>query len=279
MSVHSALSKSTPSNKGESESASKTCSPESIYNLIPKEEVKIEKPPRYISKFRQQVKQEARLNKGTNKTMGPAKVEVPSPKRFLLKSSDEPKRPEKKPFTYAACGKQRKPPVPPRGDNPLRSIQRRKQDFIKSNAIDTMAATPKKPQPIYADTRNGDKKPLEPSGLVPKYVKKKNYGQTPGYLWRRKEEARRAQEERDNYVKEHLRQRAMKHLSEEERQTVLQGLKKNWGELHRQYQGLPFVTDTLRKKRRKEMLELDMKQLEKDIDLIERHKMIYIASG
>ncbi|KPP61375.1 enkurin-like [Scleropages formosus] len=209
--------------------------------------------------------------------MGPAKVEVPSPKRFLLKSS-EPKLTEKKPFAYMACGKQRKPPVPPKSENPLKSIQRRKKDFIKTNAIENIRAMPRKPQPIYADTRNGDKHPLESSGLVPKYVKKKSYGQTPEYLQQRKEEARRAQEEYENYIKKHLQQKAMKHLSEEERETVLRGLKTNWRELHHQYQGLPFVTDTLRKKRRKEMLELDMKQLEKDIDLIERHKLIYITS-
>ncbi|KAL4630951.1 enkurin [Arapaima gigas] len=263
----------------------KTYPPASIYNLLPQEELKTEKPPRHVNIFlffKEQVKQEAQLNKGTNKTMGPPKVEVPSPKRFLLKHSNEPKLAEhvtEKPATYVACGKQRKPPVPPKSDNPLRSIQRSSKDFIKSNAIETITAMPKKPQPICADTRNGDKKPLEPSGLVPKYVKKKDYGQMPGYLQQRKEEVRRAQEEYESYVKEHLQQRAMKQLSEEERQTILQGLKENWGELHHQFQGLSVITDTLPKRLRKERLELEMKQLEKDIELIERHKTIYVANN
>ncbi|GAA6074285.1 enkurin-like, partial [Tachysurus ichikawai] len=55
--------------------------PESIYNLIPKVEVKPEKPPRYTSKFSEQVKQEKQQNKVPRKTMGPAKVETPSPEK------------------------------------------------------------------------------------------------------------------------------------------------------------------------------------------------------
>lgn len=44
--------------------------------------------------FRSQVKQERMQNKTTNKTMGPAKVDVPSPEKYLLKHSKEPKLPE-----------------------------------------------------------------------------------------------------------------------------------------------------------------------------------------
>lgn len=57
---------------------------------------------------------------------------------------------------------------------------------------------------------------------------------------------------------------------------LLQGLKKNWDELHQQYQSLSFVIDTLSKKAHKERLETAMKTLEADIDLFERFKTIYI---
>lgn len=60
---------------------------------------------------------------------------------------------------------------------------------------------------------------------------------------------------------------------------VCQGLKKNWDELQHQYQGLSLVIDTLPKKHRKLQLEAEMKQLEKDIELMERHKIIYIAKS
>ncbi|KAF7708991.1 hypothetical protein HF521_018048 [Silurus meridionalis] len=72
--------------------------PENFYHLIPREEVKSEKAPRYMSQFREQVKQEQKLNKASHRTMGPAKVEVSSPDKFLKKHSKEPKLPEKKPF-------------------------------------------------------------------------------------------------------------------------------------------------------------------------------------
>lgn len=62
------------------------------------------------------------------------------------------------------------------------------------------------------------------------------------------------------------------------RQGILDGLKKNWEELHHQYQGLSVVTDTAPKKARKEQMEAEMKQLERDIETVEKHKVIYIAN-
>lgn len=57
---------------------------------------------------------------------------------------------------------------------------------------------------------------------------------------------------------------------------MLQGLKQNWEELQKQYQGLPILTDTIPKKIRKSKIESALKQLEKDIVLIERHPYIYV---
>ncbi|XP_076827360.1 enkurin [Brachyhypopomus gauderio] len=252
--------------------------PESIYNLIPGEEEKIVKPPRYMSKFRDQVKQEKNLSKASNKTMGPAKVDMPSPDKYLLKHSKEKKLPEKKAFSYGHCNQPRKPHVPAKTEAPLMGIHTKK-NFVKSNAIGNIMAVPPLPRPAYVHTVHGDKELLDNSGLVPKYIRKKDYGQTPEYIEQRREEVRRAQEQYDSYVKERITEAAMKQLSDEEHQNILQGLKKNWGELHHQYQGLSVVTDTIRKKHRKEQLELELKQLEKDIDLIERYKTIYITNN
>ncbi|XP_062848081.1 enkurin isoform X2 [Trichomycterus rosablanca] len=217
---------------------------ESIYNLIPREEEKTEKSARYTSKFREQVKQEKQQNKALNKTMGPAKVEMSSPDKYLLKHSKEPKLPEKQPFSYRDDGHPRKPKLPEKTEQPLMGIQT-KRNFVKTNVIENVMAVPCKPQPAYTDTKCGDKQMLENSGLVPKYIMKKDYGQSPEYLQQRREE----------------------------------GLKKNWEELHHQYQVLSLVTDTTPKKHKKEQLEFEMKQLEKDIELIERYKVIYIANN
>ncbi|KAF5904318.1 enkurin, partial [Clarias magur] len=195
-------------------------SPESIYNLLAREERKREKAPKYTSKFREQVKQEKQQNKAFNKTMGPPKVEVPSPEKYLLKHSRQPKLPEKKPFSYGDDVQPRKPPVPARTEQPLMGV-RTKRDFVRSNAVENKMAVPRKPQPMYTHTKHGDKQPLENSGLVPKYIKKKDYGQTPEYLSQRQEEVRREQEEYNQYVKERMKEGAMKQLSEDERLEIL----------------------------------------------------------
>lgn len=70
----------------------------------------------------------------------------------------------------------------------------------------------------------------------------------------------------------------MVQLSEEERQSILDGLKANWDKLHHDYQGLSVVTDTPAKKARKERMEGEMKQLEKDIEQIEKHPIIYVEN-
>lgn len=103
------------------------------------------------------------------------------------------------------------------------------------------------------------------------------YGEVPTYLQRRKVEMDRAQEEYDQYVAEHFRRGAMRSLTAEERDAIIDGLKANWEDIHDQYQGLSVVTDTAPKKNRKERMEAQMKQLERDIEIFEKHRVIYIA--
>ena len=251
---------------------------ESIYNLIPRAVEKPPKPPRYNSKFKSTVKSEMTHNRSPNKTMGPAKVTVPSPEEFLKKHSGENQllSIEHKPKTKDDTN--RKPPVPKHDEKPLMGIRTNK-NFINTNAVENIMSVAKKPLPKYVDTRHGDNNLLEASGLVPKYIRKEDYGEVPEYLKKRNEEVKRAQEEYDTYIKERMRQGAMKQLTDEERQNIIGGLKKNWEELHHQYQGLSVVTDTTPKKNRKERMEAEMKQLERDIELMERHKVIYIGNN
>ncbi|NWI47712.1 ENKUR protein, partial [Picathartes gymnocephalus] len=228
---------------------------------------------RYISKFREFVKHEAEKNKSQWKTMGPAKVAVPSPNDFLQKHSKESKvAPKKK----EQDGKKLLPlSVPRRTYHPVIRI---KKDFINKNAVAVIKGEPKKPRPFCVDTRQGDKYLLEPSGLVPKYIKKKNYGVIPKYVTQRNEEMKREEEEYQARLLEQLKKKAMKTLSEEERTNVLKALKKNWEEINHAYQGLPVLTDTRYKKMHKEELELKLKQLEHDIAAIEKHRRVYIAN-
>ncbi|XP_061185691.1 enkurin-like [Saccostrea echinata] len=252
----------------------------SIYNLIPTEEEKKIKQPRYNSKFRDTVKQEYASGRGDHKTMGQAKVPVPTTDDFLKKRSKDIILPKDLPpdqqFHYPDENR-RRPPVPKVDDKPLMGLKTSK-NFITTNAVQNITSVPKQPQKVYVDTRGGHKNLLEPSGLEPVYTNKKDFGETPKYLTKRKEEMKKAQEEYDAYVAEHFRRGAMKSLSQEERAAILKGLKQNWEEIHDQYQGLSVVPDTAPKKNRKERMEAEMKQLERDIETIERHKIIYIAN-
>ncbi len=103
------------------------------------------------------------------------------------------------------------------------------------------------------------------------------YGKVPVYLEERRKEMEEAQVEYDAYVVESLRRGQMDTVGGSERDTLLTGLKANWDQLHHQYQGLSVVADTGPKKARKERMEAEMKQLERDIELVQRHKVIYIA--
>ncbi|XP_008572333.1 PREDICTED: enkurin [Galeopterus variegatus] len=202
-----------------------TCSSESIYNLIPSDLKEPPQPPRYMSIFKAAVKDDMQKFKTAMKTMGPAKVAMPSPKDFLKKHSKEKVLPPKKKFDR---NEPKKPAVPLRTEHPVMGIQSGK-NFINTNAADVIMGVSKKPKPIYVDKRTGDKHDLETSGLVPKYINKK-------------------------------------------------GLKKNWEEVHKEFQSLSVFIDSIPKKIRKQKLEEEMKQLEHDIGVIEKHKIIYIAN-
>uniref|UniRef100_A0A2K5EIW0 Enkurin domain-containing protein n=1 Tax=Aotus nancymaae TaxID=37293 RepID=A0A2K5EIW0_AOTNA len=199
------------------------CPSECIYNLIPSDLKEPPQPPRYISIFKATVKDGMQKTKTAMKTMGSAKVEVPSPKDFLKKHSKEKTLPPIKMFDQNVP---KKPAVPLRTDHPVMGIQSEKK-FINTNAADVVMGVTKKPKPIYVDKRTGDKHDLEPSGLAPKYINKKDY------------------EEYDRYIQENLKKVAMKRVSDEEREAILQGLKKNWEEVHKEFQSLSVFIDSI----------------------------------
>ena len=59
--------------------------------------------------------------------------------------------------------------------------------------------------------------------------------------------------------------------------TIRLGLKQHWDGIYYQYQRLSVTTDTVPKRIHKERLEREMQSIERDIELLEKHKTIYIA--
>ncbi|XP_013788322.1 enkurin-like [Limulus polyphemus] len=231
----------------------------------------------YISKYRKSVLQEKKKGKSLRKTMGEAEVSLSPPNEYLKKHKKEPCFGEVMCFKYPDAD-QRRPPVPKVSEKPPK-IEKSDKDFIKENIQDILHAAPRQPEPRLVDTCKGNVFPLETSGLVPKYINKKEFGVPPSYLVQRKADFEQAKDFYRAYVTSEHEKESLQQLSEEDRNTILHGLKQNLEELHRTYLGLSVVTDTIPKKHRKQQLEADMKQLEKDIQLLEKHHEIYITKS
>uniref|UniRef100_A0A3P9D9C8 Enkurin domain-containing protein n=1 Tax=Maylandia zebra TaxID=106582 RepID=A0A3P9D9C8_9CICH len=111
-------------------------------------------------------------------------------------------------------------------------------------------------QPACVDTRKGDKQLLEKSGLKEK-----------------------AKQDNDAWLTK--QQETVKPLAEQEKQNILQGLKRRFNELNFEYQSLPFTISPSQHKKYnyKMFLEEAMSQVEKDIALFEEHKYIYTSDA
>jgi len=242
---------------------------ESVTSLIPQKMPEKVKPPMHMSKHRPDVAAQSKDKKAANKTMGPAKVLVSPPTHYLKKSNKA--LPDPAPVEKKAT---RKPALPTEQNQPSRPTEK---DFIRTNAIENITSVPRKPKAQYCDTKDGHKNDLISSGLVPRFTMKSDFGSVPEYLVRRKEETKQAQDRYDEYVAEELRARALEQVDDMSRAELLRGLKQKWEDLHQKFQGLSVVTDTAPKKNRKERMEAQMSQLERDIDLLERHTTIYVA--
>uniref|UniRef100_A0A670ZCN4 Enkurin domain-containing protein n=1 Tax=Pseudonaja textilis TaxID=8673 RepID=A0A670ZCN4_PSETE len=152
------------------------------------------------------------------------------------------------------------PQVPPQSDRPLMGIQSEK-NFIHTNVAEAIMAVAKKPLHACVDQRRGDKYLLEGSGLVQKYLKKKDFGVTPNYILGRKKEAAEGRQERV----------AARSACRRD------GLKTNWEDLNKDFQSLSVEMTTIPQRLRKEKLELEMKQLEDDIGALEKRRFVYIS--
>ncbi|KAI3379908.1 hypothetical protein SNEBB_006180 [Seison nebaliae] len=257
---------------------------ESIYNLVPREYREPPKEPRYVSKFNSK---NTKLNRTTSipemnghRTMGVPKESVPKPDNFLQKGEGNNrlnKLSETKKLIVEKQEKEKiKPPVPRKDDQPTMGYKTTK-NFISENAVDATMLVAKKPAKNVVDDRKGNKLKLETSGLYPHYIRKKEFGQVPEYIHKRKDEMKYKQEQYDEYIKEKFQEGAMKQITGQEHEELLKGLKYNWDILHSEYQSLSVITDTIPKMKRKEKMEREMKELEKEIDLLERHQIIYVA--
>ncbi|XP_054882774.1 enkurin-like isoform X1 [Poeciliopsis prolifica] len=221
---------------------------------------------RYVPKHLAAILLEQKPVKQAWKTMGPAKLELPSPSNYLKKNAKRPKAPERtgtegihKTSTITKV----RPPLHIRANQPLTPIKR-----------DLLADV--KPKPSRVDFAQAHKELLQSAGLSPKYIIKKDYGQVPTYLQQRRAAEQQARDDQARLEKE---MQATRQVSEEERKATIEGLKKKWHEVHHEYQGLPFILYTPSQKARKIHMEEQLTELEKHIRLLEKFKTIYISDA
>lgn len=215
------------------------------------------KPPLYRSKYPGTVP----ANTRRNATMGPLKVAVPEPQRYLKAyTREDNKLPEPRKFEYKDAT-ERKPSIPTREEKPVMGLVTSK-NFITCNAVENILAVPKK-----TDVRQVS------------YMNKKGYGCVPGYLEKVKGEIQdeynyimqmqEAQEDADQeggYGRTRM-------ISENERVEMLNGLKTNWDRINKAYQTLSFTLDTPAKKQRKEEFEAQLEQIERDIERLSKRNV------
>lgn len=250
---------------------------ENIKHLIPRPKTPVVKPPMYRSIYTESVRRTYKSNNNCHKTMGYAEVELDPPSQFLKKHT----RKEMRPFveinkTKCCARKSIQRPCDGAPTNASKKLPTKTPKNIRqTNIIDVIRRVPPLPRHRVQDTRNGHVIVLNEAGLEPTYVSKKNYGKTPAYIvkmYKEKEMAQLMETERKRAVKPPFR-----YLPEGERNEMLSGLKTNWAELHKEFLLLPMLTDTVPKMKRKTMLEKQLNNLEKDIDLLERNPSIYVC--
>lgn len=252
---------------------------EHVLNLVPVSKETQQKEKIYKSIHSKAVKILEKENRYDCKTMGKIKTTPPNPQKPVLQGAGEERRKiladknqvQKNTFSI------KKPAVPSVNELPkIPKKSNKKVDKIYENAMRNINSVPKKPKNIYVDSVNGNKNELDNSGLVPKYMKKSDYGKLPNYIVKRKEEVEQSEKLYDEYLNKHLSEQAAKEVSQEDREILLKNLKAKWDQLNYKYQGLSVVTDTVPKKFRKENLENEMSSVQADIKFLEKHTKIFI---
>lgn len=68
-------------------------------------------------------------------------------------------------------------------------------------------------------------------------------------------------------------------LPQEEKEQLIRMLKLKWQQINSDFLKLPFALDTPAKKKRKELYEAQLQQIEKDIRLLERSEKLIVMAG
>ena len=117
---------------------------------------------------------------------------------------------------------ERKPMVPKVTDH-IATPMRSRRNFVQKNALDAMISEPTNQEEThFVDAPGGNKQALKPSGMVPNYVEKKEFGKVPTYIKKLKKTREDEQKRWEDEQQEILRKREMMKLQDNERDALLQ---------------------------------------------------------
>ena len=225
---------------------------------------------RYRSKYEKEIKEKARNpEEHMHKTFGYAEAPLLTPDNFLKR--DEGIRFIRPRTSDPRCCTSRRPPVPKHNElnQTIRDLNsNNEKDFKLFNIMRVKSAV----------TRSTGPKCFEQT--PPSYIFAPKYGKIPKYL-KKINEQQLAMELMAKQAVEHSKEpKDVRRIPHEEKQQLLDGLKHNWNQLQKEYQRMPLLIDTIPKILRKTKLENKLKQLEKDICLLNsNHNSIYIVSN
>ncbi|GFR45209.1 hypothetical protein Agub_g6604 [Astrephomene gubernaculifera] len=235
---------------------------ESVYALIPNPQEVPTRPPMHTSKFPGKT-HPVQFEFGQNKVQGHATMGRPDGLNGPTKLSaheKEPRLPAPGPPTNPKT--KIRPPVPSKDDPPKMGLTSNK-NFITTNAVEVMLAKPGKvPQPEF------------------QWTMKPDYGKVPLYLKRNKQRIAKEKEQFSQYirVREAPESNAnVSQLSPDDRSQLIRHLKIKWDSINTAYQGLSLTVDTAMKKIRKEAMERELAEIERDIRTLERGEVVLVV--
>lgn len=225
---------------------------------------------RYRSKYEKEIKEKARNpEEHMHKTFGYAEAPLPTPDNFLKR--DEGIRFIRPRTCDPRCCTSRRPPVPKHNELNRTTTELNLNNEKNFKLVNIMRAK-------SAVARNTGPKCFEQT--PPSYILAPKYGKVPKYLKKMSEKQMQMELMAKQAVDNSNVQNDCRRIPHEEKQQLLNGLKHNWDLLQKEYQRMPLLIDTIPKMLRKTKLENNLKQLEKDICLLNsNHNSIYIVSN
>lgn len=152
----------------------------------------------------------------------------------------------------------RKPQIPNRHEKPVMGLVTDK-NFVHSNAVEAQCSPPRKVV----------REEIRPTQL-------KDFGKVPAYIETRKadivDEKQAVADYRSMRTEQAAAEKAqfVRQMTEEERAELSRGLRAAWAAKYRSYQALPFAKDTALQISRKETYEKELKEIESDLEKLER---------